>query len=220
MTRPSRDQAIAALRTLGVIAVVRLDDATQLRRVVDALAAGEVRAIELTVTMPGAIEALAALSAANGEQLVIGAGTVLDAETARLAILAGVRFVVSPTFNRSVVEMCHRYDVVAVPGAYTPTEILTAWEAGADLVKLFPASALGPGYLKELRGPLPQLRLVPTGGLTIENVGAFIAAGAFAVGVGGALVPRELVARGEFERLTESARRLTAAIRAARVRAQ
>ena len=220
MARPSRDQSIAALRTLGVVAVVRLDDAAQLRRVVDALAAGEVRAIEVTVTMPGALDALAALSAANGDQLVVGAGSVLDAETARLAILAGARFIVAPAFNRSVVETCHRYDVVAIPGAYTPTEILTAWEAGADLIKLFPASALGPNYLKELHGPLPQLRLVPTGGLTAESAGAFIAAGAFAVGVGGALVPRELAARGEFGRLTESARRLTAAVRAARVRAQ
>ena len=149
-------------------------------------------------------------------QILLGAGTVLDAETARLAILAGARFIVSPTFSARVVELCHRYDVVAMPGAYTPTELVTAWEAGADLVKVFPAGGLGPGYLADLRGPLPQLRLVPTGGVTAENAGAFLAAGAVAVGVGGALVEREAVARGEYGRMTEQALRLTRAIRAAR----
>jgi 2-dehydro-3-deoxyphosphogluconate aldolase/(4S)-4-hydroxy-2-oxoglutarate aldolase len=208
------------MRTLGVIAVVRLDDCAQLEPVVDALAAGDVRAVELTMTTPGALDALARLAAARGERLVIGAGSVLDAETARLAILAGARFVVAPTFKAAVVEMCHRYDVAAVPGALTPTEILTAWEGGADLVKLFPASAFGPGYLKELRGPLPQLRLVPTGGISADTAGAFVEAGAFAVGVGGALVARDAIARGELGRLTEYARRLTAAVRAARERAK
>jgi 2-dehydro-3-deoxyphosphogluconate aldolase/(4S)-4-hydroxy-2-oxoglutarate aldolase len=212
----SRAESVAALEALGAIAVVRLDDAARLRPVVEALAAGEVRAIEVTLTMPGALEALAALGPAFGEQILVGAGTVLDAPTARLAIQAGARFVVAPTFSASVVEICHRYDVVAVPGAYTPTEILTAWEAGADLVKVFPAGGLGPGYLKDLRGPLPQLRLVPTGGVTAENAGAFLAAGAVAVGVGGALVEREAVARGDYARITEQARRLKQAIRTAR----
>src|SRR5690242_2811128 len=145
------------------------------------------------MTMPGALEGLAALSAARDADLVVGAGSVLDAETARLAILAGARFVMAPSFSRPVVEMCHRYDVVAAPGAYTPTEILAAWEAGADLVKVFPATTLGPGYVKDVRGPMPQVRLVPTGGVTVENVGAFIEAGATAVGVGGALVARDVV---------------------------
>jgi 2-dehydro-3-deoxyphosphogluconate aldolase/(4S)-4-hydroxy-2-oxoglutarate aldolase len=209
---------VDAIGALGVIAVVRLDDATQLRAVVDALASGEVRAVELTVTMPGALEALAALSAARGEQLLIGVGSVLDAETARLAILAGARFVVAPIFRPSVVALCHRYDVAAIPGGYTPSEILTAWEAGADLVKVFPARALGPSYLQELKGPLPQLRMVPTGGVNVENAGAFIAAGAIAVGVGGALVASDAIKRGDFARLTAYARQLTAAIRAARER--
>jgi 2-dehydro-3-deoxyphosphogluconate aldolase/(4S)-4-hydroxy-2-oxoglutarate aldolase len=207
---------VAALEALGAIAVVRLEEAARLRPVVEALAAGEVRAIEVTLTMPGALEALAALGPAFGDQILVGAGTVLDSVTARLAILAGARFIVAPTFSAGVVELCHRHEVVAVPGAYTPTEILTAWEAGADLVKVFPAGGLGPGYLKDLRGPLPQLRLVPTGGVTAENAGAFLAAGAVAVGVGGALVEREAVARGDYARITEQARRLKQAIRTAR----
>ena len=213
---PSRAEAVATIEKLGAIAVVRLDDAARLRPVVEALAAGGVRAIEVTTTIPGALDALAALKRSPIGQILLGAGTVLDAETARLAILAGARFIVSPTFSARVVELCHRYDVVAMPGAYTPTELVTAWEAGADLVKVFPAGGLGPGYLADLRGPLPQLRLVPTGGVTAENAGAFLAAGAVAVGVGGALVDREAVARGEYGRMTEQALRLTRAIRAAR----
>jgi len=214
----SRTESVGTIETLGAIAVIRIDDAARMRPVVEALASGEVRAIEVTMTTPGALEVLRAIAPALGEQILLGAGSVLDVETARLAILAGARFIVAPTFRPAVVELCHRYDVVAMPGAYTPTEILTAWEGGADLVKVFPASGLGPGYLKELRGPLPQLRLVPTGGVTAENAGAFLSAGAVAVGVGGALVEREVVARGDYARITEQARRLTRAIGAARGR--
>jgi 2-dehydro-3-deoxyphosphogluconate aldolase/(4S)-4-hydroxy-2-oxoglutarate aldolase len=217
-SRPSRSESIETLCALGAIAVLRLDDAAKLQPVVSALAAGEMRVVEVTMTMPNAIDALAALTLERSGQLLIGAGTVLDAETARLAILAGARFVIAPTLCLSIVEMCHRYDVVAVPGAYTPTEILTAWEAGADFVKVFPAGALGPDYLRELKGPLPHLRLVPTGGVTAENAGAFIAAGAVAVGVGGALVPRDAVASGNYGLLTENARQLMRAIRAAKGR--
>jgi 2-dehydro-3-deoxyphosphogluconate aldolase/(4S)-4-hydroxy-2-oxoglutarate aldolase len=207
---------VGALEATGVIAILRQEDASSLRLIVDALAEGDVRAVEVAMTMRGALEALSTLSAEVGDRLLVGAGTVLDVETARLVIQAGAQFVVAPTFRPAVVEMCRRYDVVAMPGAYTPTEIVTAWEAGADLVKVFPAGGLGPGYLKNLRGPLPQLRLVPTGGVTAENAGAFLAAGAVAVGVGGALVEREAVARGDYARITEQARRLKRAVRAAR----
>jgi 2-dehydro-3-deoxyphosphogluconate aldolase/(4S)-4-hydroxy-2-oxoglutarate aldolase len=217
MTRPTaRAQVISAIEAAGAIAILRLDDAARLTAVVDSLAAGEVRAIEVTMTMPGALDAMARVSEARGDQILVGAGTVLDPESARLAILSGARFVVAPTFQPAVVAMCHRYDVVALPGALTPTEILTAWEGGADLVKLFPAGSLGVGYLKDLRGPLPQLRLVPTGGVSADNAGAFLAAGAVAVGVGGALVEREAVARGDYARITEQARRLMRAVRMAR----
>src|SRR5262252_5212524 len=150
-TGPSRAELVGAIEASGVIAVVRLQDASSLRPVIEALADGEVHVIELTLTMRGALEALYRLSAEADEQLLIGAGSVLDEETARLAIMAGARFVVAPTFRAAVVQMCRRYEVVAMPGAYTPTEIVTAWEAGADLVKVFPASGLGPGYLKDLR---------------------------------------------------------------------
>ena len=147
--------------------------------------------------------------------MLIGAGSVLDAETARPAILAGARFVVGPTFRPAVVELCHRYDVLAIPGAYTPTEILSALEAGADLVKVFPAVALGPAYVRNVLGPLPHLRLLPTGGVTTENAAEFLDAGAVAVGVGGALLDGEALARGDYPRVTEAARRLTSAISAA-----
>jgi 2-dehydro-3-deoxyphosphogluconate aldolase/(4S)-4-hydroxy-2-oxoglutarate aldolase len=214
----SRTESLQTLSASGLIAVLRLPDPAQSRPVVAALAAGDVAAVELTMTMPKALDALASLTQDQSERLLLGAGTVLDAETARLAILAGARFIVSPTLCLPIIEMCHRYDVIAIPGAFTPTEILTAWQAGADLIKLFPASSLGPGYLRELNGPLPQLRLVPTGGITIENAAAFIEAGAVAVGVGGALVARDVLASGRFARLTDNARQLTRAIRAAKER--
>jgi 2-dehydro-3-deoxyphosphogluconate aldolase/(4S)-4-hydroxy-2-oxoglutarate aldolase len=207
---------VRAIEALGVVAVVRLDDTARLRTVVDALDEGGVRAIEITMTMPGALDALAGLVSTSGERLVVGAGTVLDPETARLAVLAGARFVIAPTLRAETLEMCRRYDVVAIPGALTPTEIVSAWEQGADIVKVFPAGALGPGYLRELRGPLPQVRLLATGGVDADSVGAFLAAGAVAVGVGGALVERDAVARGDTARITEQARRLTRAVRAAR----
>jgi len=204
----TRAEVRAAIEAQRAVAVVRLESAARLQAAANALADGGVRAIEVTLTMPGALEALATLK----EPILAGAGSVLDAETARLAILAGARFVVAPVFSPALVEMCHRYDVLAIPGAFTPTEILAAWQAGADLVKLFPAGRLGPAYLKDLRGPLPQVRLLPTGGVSAENAGAYLAAGAVAVGVGGALVDNAAVARGDFAQLTREARRLTQAI--------
>jgi 2-dehydro-3-deoxyphosphogluconate aldolase/(4S)-4-hydroxy-2-oxoglutarate aldolase len=212
----SRGDCIRSLETLGAVAVLRLKDATRLRAVVEALAEGGVRAVETTMTIPGALDAMASLISELDGQVLIGAGSVLDAETARLAILAGVRFVVGPTFSPAVLTTCHRYGVAAVPGAYTPTEIVTAWEAGADLVKVFPAGGLGPEYFRDLRGPLPQLRLMPTGGVTAENAGAFLRAGAAVLGVGGALIDREAVAHGDYGRVTQQARRLMDAVRAAR----
>jgi 2-dehydro-3-deoxyphosphogluconate aldolase/(4S)-4-hydroxy-2-oxoglutarate aldolase len=211
-----RAKTVAALESLGAIAVVRLDDATQLMPVVEALAAGGVRAIETTATTPHLFDVLGRMKPAMRDELVIGVGSVLDAETARLAILSGARFVVSPVCSPAVVEVCHRYDVTVMPGGLTPTELLAAWQLGADLVKLFPAAPVGPGFLHELKGPLPQLRLVPTGGVNLENAGAFLEAGAVAVGVGGALFPSEAMARGDYGKVSEQAGRLTRMIRAAR----
>jgi 2-dehydro-3-deoxyphosphogluconate aldolase/(4S)-4-hydroxy-2-oxoglutarate aldolase len=208
----SRIETLLAIERERVVAVVRMDDASELGRVVDALAEGHVHAVEITVTIPRALDqiprALDQIATLASKDAIIGVGSVLDAETARLAILAGARFVVAPTFNASVVEMCHRYDVVAVPGAFTPTEIASAWDAGADIVKIFPAGRLGPSYLKDLLAPLPHVRLMPTGGVNVENASAFLAAGAFAVGIGGDLVPRDL------ERITERARKITRAVHA------
>ncbi len=211
----SRLATLRAIERERVIAIVRFDDADKIRPVAEALAEGGIRIVEVTMTIRGALDAVSALANGGGDTL-IGAGSVLDSETARFAILRGARFVVGPTFCPKVVALCHRYDVATVPGAYTPTEVVRAWEAGADLVKLFPAGGLGPRYLKELRGPLPDLRLVPTGGVTLENAAEFLAAGAFAVGLGGALVDRDAVARSDYASITERARRLIGSIRTAR----
>lgn len=200
----------------GVVAVVRLPSSDRLLEVAQAIATGGVVAIEFTMTTPGAIDTLARASAKMDEGVVLGAGTVLDGATARAAILAGARFVVSPTLSRETIETCHRYDVVVIAGAYTPTEILTAWEWGADLVKVFPATALGPRYFKDVLAPLPQVRLVPTGGVDLETAGAFIEAGAAAIAVGSNLVDPRAVAAGDFDALTEKARAFRAAVDAAR----
>jgi 2-dehydro-3-deoxyphosphogluconate aldolase/(4S)-4-hydroxy-2-oxoglutarate aldolase len=213
MNVASRVETLALIERQRAIAVLRLDDAARLPPVIEALAAGDICALEVTVTIPGALDAIAALKSKLDPRILVGAGSVLDAETARLAILAGARFVVAPTFCPAVVDTCHRYDVVSIPGAYTPTEILRAWEAGADLVKLFPATRLGPDYLRELHGPLPQVRLMATGGVTVDNAAEYLAAGAVAVGVGGMLIERDAVARGDYGRITDNARRLSNALR-------
>src|SRR5262245_19459342 len=158
-----RAEVVRAIEECGVVAVIRLREPERLRAVVDALADGGVRALEVTMTVPRAIELIGELAPTMPAGFLLGAGTVLDAETARLAILAGAQFVVSPVCRPEVITICHRYDVAAMPGCFTPTEILAAWEAGADIVKVFPATALGPGYFKDIRGTLPQVRMMPTG---------------------------------------------------------
>lgn len=208
----TRFDSLRSIERQRVLAVVRLDDPAPLRPVLEALAAGGICAAEIALTTPGALAAMATLTPELGSRVLIGAGTVLDPETARLAILAGARFIVGPTFSLPVLEVCHRYDVVAIPGAYSPTEILAAWEAGADIVKLFPARGLGPSYVRDLRGPLPQVRLLPTGGVNADNAAEFLAAGAMAVGVGGNLIDREAVARGDYAHITEVASQLSRAV--------
>jgi len=198
-----------------VIAVVRLPESTGLRGVAAALAAGGVAAVEITLTTPGALEAIAELASQGGD-CVIGAGTVLDETDARNAIAAGARFVVSPTLDRSVVRYCKDRGVTCLPGAFTPTELLEAWRAGAPLVKLFPASALGPRYLREVLAPLPFLRVVPSGGVSLDNAADWIRAGAAAVSVGGALVSGTLVRDQSWGELTARARALVDRVAAAR----
>ena len=213
---PSRADTVAALETCGVVAVIRLKDAGALRAVVDALAEGGVRALEVTMTVPRALELIAEIAPSLPPDVVLGAGTVLDAETAQAAIEAGARYIVSPVFREEVLRTCHRFDVAAMPGCFTPTEILTAWDAGSDIVKVFPATALGPGYFRDLRGPFPNLRLMPTGGVSLANAGEWIRAGAVAIGVGTALVDAEAVAARRFGEITERARLFVAAVAAAR----
>ena len=200
----------------GVIAVVRLDDLSRAVPLTEALVAGGVRAVEFTFTNPSAAAAISAAREALGERALIGAGSVLDAETARVAILAGAAFVVTPTVSLPAIEVCHRYGVATTIGALTPTEILTAWEAGATYVKVFPASLGGPRYLRDVRGPLPQVKLIPTGGVDLENAGEFIRAGAVAVALGSNLVDARSVANEDWETITTRARAIVDAVAQAR----
>jgi 2-dehydro-3-deoxyphosphogluconate aldolase/(4S)-4-hydroxy-2-oxoglutarate aldolase len=212
----SRLQVLREIESSGVVAVIRMQKADQLRAVIDALLEGGVRALELTMTVPGAIGLIEELAKDLPGEFQLGAGTVLDPETARQVILAGAKYIVAPTLNLDVITMCHRYDVAIMPGCFTPTEILTAWQAGADLIKVFPATALGPAYFKDVRAPLPQVRLMPTGGVTMENAGEWIKAGAVAIGVGSALVDTKAIAAGNFAQITKNAKSLIDSVRAAR----
>ena len=198
------------IRETGVIAIMRTQSSEQLLRAADAIREGGVRAIEVTMTTPGAlavIEQATARYQRADQEVLFGAGTVLDAESARAAILAGAQFIVAPSFSPGLVEICRRYSVPVMPGAYTPTEIVTAWECGADMVKVFPAGVGGPALIKALRAPLPQIDLVPVGGVKLENTADFVRAGAAAVGVGSALINQKLLDSQDFGTLTERARR-------------
>jgi len=211
-----RDEQVRLIEESGIIAIVRFDRPEQLIQVAQAIRAGGVGIIEFTMTTPNALDIIEESGREFGDEVLLGAGTVLDAETARAAILAGAEFIVSPTLDPEVIEVCRRYSKVVIPGAFTPTEILTAWQRGADFVKVFPASFGGPGYLKAIRGPLPQVKLIPVGGVSLENSADFIRAGAVAVAVGGNLVKKRAIAEGNFAELTETARQFVAAVREGR----
>jgi 2-dehydro-3-deoxyphosphogluconate aldolase/(4S)-4-hydroxy-2-oxoglutarate aldolase len=200
----------------GIVAIIRMKDPGKVRAVFDAIGEGGVRVIEVTMTVPGAIELIRQLAASLPQGFVLGAGTVLDAETARRVIDAGARFVVSPVFRRDVIAACHELDAAVMPGCFTPTEILDAWDMGADIVKVFPATALGPTFIKDVRGPLPQVKLMPTGGVTLDNASDWIRAGAVAVGVGTALLDTAAIAGGNYAALRANAAKIVAGVRAAR----
>jgi 2-dehydro-3-deoxyphosphogluconate aldolase/(4S)-4-hydroxy-2-oxoglutarate aldolase len=205
-------EVLNALRETGLVPVLRAESEEQALALATAIAAGGVNVMEVTMTVPGAIRVMARL-AKERPDLLLGAGTVLDAETARICILEGAAFVVSPALNLKTIEMCHRYGVPVLPGALTPTEILTAWEAGADVVKVFPASAMGGAkYLKSIKAPLPQVELVPTGGVSLATAAEFLEAGAFALGVGADLVNPKAIAEGHPETITENARKYLALV--------
>src|SRR3954467_14118247 len=203
----------------GLVAVVRSPDSEQLVEVARALADGGVTVVEITMSVPNALDVLRAVRQALGDRLLLGAGTVLDPETARAVLLAGAEYLVAPTVNLDVIRLCQRYSKLVMPGAFTPTEILTAWEAGADIVKVFPAEVLGPAFFKALRGPLPQVRLMPTGGVDLTTAADFLRAGACCLGVGGQLVEPGAVARGDFDRIRELARQFVAVVNGYRGRA-
>ena len=201
----NKTEKLNLIRETGVIAIMRAQSSEQLIAAADAIKAGGVQVIEVTMTTPGALDVIAKASARYGQDVLFGAGSVLDAETARAAILAGAGFIVAPTLNLSVVELCNRYSTPVVPGCYTPTEMLTAWEAGADMVKLFPASVGGPALVKAILAPLPQLEIVPVGGVNLDTAVEFIAKGAAALGVGSSLVNQKLLDAGDMAELTRRA---------------
>ena len=212
----SRETDLARVLDCGLVAVVRAPDPTHLLNVIKALAEGGVCVAEVTLTVPNALDVIRAAKADLGSRVLLGAGTVLDPETARAAILAGAEFLVSPTVNLDVIKLARRYDKLVFPGAFTPTEILAAWEAGADVVKVFPAEVLGPAFFKAMRGPLPQVRLMPTGGVDLNTAGDFLRAGACCLGVGSQLVDPKAVAREDFEFLRGLAWQYTQAVKLAR----
>lgn len=218
MITPERKQRnLNTMLDSGIVAVIRAKSSDQLVDVFYALLEGGVKAIEVTMTTPNALDVIHNVSERmKKEDVVIGVGTVLDAETCRAAILAGAEFVVSPTLDPRVIEMTRRYSAVSIPGAYTPTEILTAWQAGADIVKVFPATSLGPNFFKDVLGPLPQVRLSPTGGVSVETVKDFIKAGACAVAVGGNLVTKKALETQDWKGITETAKQFVQLIKDAR----
>jgi 2-dehydro-3-deoxyphosphogluconate aldolase/(4S)-4-hydroxy-2-oxoglutarate aldolase len=201
----------------GLVPVIRVTSASEAIDVSDAIKEGGVSFIEITMSVPGAIDVIKELTKKYKDEIIMGAGTVLDTETGRAALLAGAQFIVSPILNLDLVRLAHRYSALVIPGTMTPTEILTAWNEGADMVKVFPAAQLGgPEYIKAVRGPLPQVLLVPTGGVNLQNAGAFIKAGAAALGVGGELVDKKAIQEKKFNIITENTKAFLKAIREAR----
>jgi 2-dehydro-3-deoxyphosphogluconate aldolase/(4S)-4-hydroxy-2-oxoglutarate aldolase len=202
----------------GIVAILRAPSSEQLTSVARALFEGGIDVIEVTFTVPDALQILSAVKKELGSRVLLGAGTVLDPETARAALLAGAEFIVSPAVNLDVIRLCKRYDKVVMPGAFTPTEILTAWEHGADVVKVFPSDCVGPGYIKALKGPFPQICLMPTGGVNLQTLPDFIKAGACAVGVGSSLVEPQAVREGKMDRIRDLAAQYVQVLKAARAK--
>jgi 2-dehydro-3-deoxyphosphogluconate aldolase/(4S)-4-hydroxy-2-oxoglutarate aldolase len=202
-----KSEVLKKIREVGLVPVLRADSEEEALAIAYALEAGGVTILEVTMTVPGAVDAIRRLASEAGDRILVGAGTVLDPETARVCMLAGAQFIVSPALNVRTIELCRRYDVAVFPGALTPTEIITAWEAGADAVKVFPCSAVGGAkYLKAIKAPLPQIELIPTGGVSLATAAEFLDAGAIALGVGGDLVDNKAIRAGKPEVITENAR--------------
>lgn len=210
-------EILSQITSIGIVPVVRTPSAESAIKSIEAIYRGGVRAAEVTMTVPGALRALEKLADQFGDKIMLGAGTVLDPETARSCMLAGAQFFVTPSLKLSTIEMAKRYSKVICPGALTPTEVLTAWEAGADVVKIFPANAVGgPKYIKALKGPLPHIQMIPTGGVNLETAGEFLKAGACAVAVGGELVDGQLIKENKYDEIEQRARQYLAVIARAR----
>jgi 2-dehydro-3-deoxyphosphogluconate aldolase / (4S)-4-hydroxy-2-oxoglutarate aldolase len=209
----SREQILRQIKNVGLVPVLRAPSAEVAVAAAQAIEKGGVPVVEVTMTVPGAIDVIREMVNSSQGRVLVGAGTVLDPETARACMLVGAQFVVSPSLNVKTIEVCRRYGVPVIPGALTPTEVVTAWEAGADVVKVFPCSAVGgPKYLAALKGPLPQIDLIPTGGVSLATAAEFLAAGAFALGVGGDLCDTKAIADGKPEVVTENARKYLAIV--------
>ena len=214
----SKEHYIKQVSDAGVVAVIRANSKDQLKGITEALLAGGVPSIEVTMSTPKAIAGIEMLADKFGDTAVIGVGTVIDAATARDAISAGAQFVVSPVFDEQIVATTRRYGKIMIPGAFTPTEILRAWTAGADVVKVFPSTVLGPGYFKDILAPLPQLKLTPTGGVDIKNAADWIKAGAVFVGAGSSLVTKDALAKNDWNSVTANAKTFVEVIKAARAK--
>lgn len=212
----SREQNVARVLNHGLIAVLRAASGDQLTDVAEAVLAGGIDCIEVTFTVPGAIEVLRQVAARLGDRILLGAGTVLDSETARAAMLAGAEFIVTPVVREDVIRTARRYSKLVISGAFTATEVLSAWELGSDIVKIFPSDVTGPDYIKALRGPLPHIRMMPTGGVGLENAAAFLRAGACALGVGGSLASPAEIATGKFDVIEQRARDFVAIVQQTR----
>lgn len=209
----SRLEILEKIRSCGIIAVIRMGDTQKLEKVISAISRGGVKGLEITMTTPNALDVIHRISAELPDDFLIGVGSVLDAQTAVAAIHAGAQFVVSPVFKEEIIEAAHRYDRVVIPGAFTPTEILSAWESGADVVKVFPATVGGPKYFRDILGPLPQVKLTPTGGVNLDNAADFMKAGAFCLGVGTALLNKQFIAENRWDELTQLASKFISKIR-------
>jgi len=212
----TKEQYLTQITGSGVVAVIRAKSKDQLMDIAKALIAGGVPAIEVTMSTPKAIAGIEMLADALGDQAVIGVGTVIDAPTCRDAIAAGAQFVVSPTFDPDIVATTKRYGKISIPGSFTPTEILRTWSAGADIVKVFPSTTLGPGYFRDILAPLPQLKLTPTGGVDLKNAGEWIKAGAACIGVGSSLCTKEALAKNDWPAITAYAKAFVDAVQKAR----
>jgi len=213
----NKSEIMQHIAEIGVIPVVRAESADIALRAIDAIRAGGISVLEITMTVPGAIRIIEEVAQKLGSKAIVGAGTVLDEVTARQCILAGAQFIVSPALNLHTISCCHRYGIVVIPGAMTPTEVVTASSAGADWVKVFPAGALGgPSYIKALKAPLPHIQLVPTGGVSLKTAADFILAGAIALGVGTDLVDTKALRDGEDRLITQRARQFAEVVKEAR----